>query len=121
MAQGRAPEGLCTPARHPFDPFRWIDPTGLVKCTQEALDKAFEMNNTPRKLERVIDPPKHDFEEIVKNSGGRAEAFRRIVNSLGESDDLIDGELVTIRGAMVKGIPRVGTAFIQDKFPGKTP
>ncbi|MGW4443447.1 hypothetical protein [Streptomyces sp. NPDC004682] len=92
-----------------------------MKCTQEALDKAFEMDSTPRKLERVIDPPKHDFEEIVKNSGGRAEAFRRIVNSLGESDDLIDGELATIRGAMVKGIPRVGTAFIQDKFPGKTP
>ncbi|CAM5270990.1 hypothetical protein GCM10010345_60180 [Streptomyces canarius] len=115
-----------------LNPFRWIDPTGLVKCTQEALDKAFEMDNTPRKLEHVIDPPKHGFEEIVKNSGGRSEAFRRIVNSLGESDDLpesggfvvdrtIDGETVTIRGAMVNGIPRVGTAFIQDKFPGKTP
>nr|WP_308406118.1 DUF6531 domain-containing protein [Streptomyces sp. TML10] len=117
---------------YPPNPFRWIDPTGLVKCTQEALDKAFEMDNTPRKLEHVIDPPKHGFETIVKNSGGRSEAFRRIVNSLGEGDDLpesggfvvdrtIDGETVTIRGAMVNGVPRVGTAFIQDKFPGKTP
>ncbi|WP_229816322.1 RHS repeat-associated core domain-containing protein [Streptomyces lucensis] len=122
------------PNHHAYipNPFRWIDPTGLVKCTQEALDKAFEMDNTPRKLEHVIDPPKHGFERIVENSGGRAEAFRRIVNSLGDGDDLpeaggfvvdrtIDGETVTIRGAMVNGVPRVGTAFIQDKFPGKTP
>ncbi|MGW7529788.1 DUF6531 domain-containing protein [Streptomyces sp. NPDC054783] len=122
------------PNHHAYivNPFRWIDPTGLVKCTQEALDKAFEMDNTPRKLEHVIDPPKHGFEEIVKNSGGRSEAFRRILNSLGEGDDLpesggfvvdrtIDGETVTIRGAMVNGIPRIGTAFIQEKFPGKTP
>ncbi|OIK23048.1 hypothetical protein VT52_034915 [Streptomyces malaysiense] len=122
------------PNHHAYivNPFRWIDPTGLVKCTQEALDKAFEMDNTPRKLEHVIDPPKHGFEEIVKNSGGRSEAFRRILDSLGESDDLpesggfvvdrtIDGETVTIRGAMVNGIPRIGTAFIQEKFPGKTP
>ncbi len=49
-----------------------------------------------------------------------------------ESDDLpksggfvvdrtIHGETVTIRGAMVNAIPRVGTAFSRDKFPGKTP
>ncbi|BBJ43934.1 hypothetical protein SSPO_066520 [Streptomyces antimycoticus] len=93
------------------------------------MDKAYELDNTPRKLEHVIDPPKHGFDDIVKNSGGREQAFRRIVNSLGEKDDLpdaggfvvkrtIDGEVVTIRGAMVKGVPRVGTAFIEDKFPG---
>lgn len=122
------------PNHHAYilNPFRWIDPTGLVKCSQEALDRAFEMDNTPRKLEHVIDPPKHGFEGIVKNSGGRSEAFRRIVNSLADGDDLpeaggfvvdrtIDGETVTIRGAMVNGVPRIGTAFIKEKFPGKTP
>lgn len=31
------------------------------------------------------------------------------------------GKTVTIRGAMVNGVPRTGTAFIQEKFPGKTP
>ncbi|WP_019982877.1 RHS repeat domain-containing protein [Streptomyces sp. Amel2xE9] len=122
------------PNHHAYvvNPFRWIDPLGLQSCTQEALDKAFELDNTPRKLEHVIDPPKHGFEDIVKNSGGRSEAFRRIVNSLADGDDLpesggfvvdrmIDGEKVTIRGAMVNGIPRVGTAFISSKFPGSTP
>lgn len=37
------------------------------------------------------------------------------------SDRTIDGETVTVRGAMVNGVPRVETAFIRGKFPGKTP
>ena len=122
------------PNHHAYvrNPLRWIDPLGLQSCTQEALDKAFELDNTPRKLEHVIDPPKHGFEQIVENSGGRSEAFRRILNSLADNDDLpesggfvvdrtIDGETVTIRGAMVGGVPRIGTAFISEKFPGTTP
>ncbi|ASU85052.1 hypothetical protein CDO52_21650 [Nocardiopsis gilva YIM 90087] len=98
--------------------------------TQQALDEAFEKSNTPAKLEHVIDPPKHGFEDIVRNSGGREQALRRIINSLGEEADLpeagrfqvnrvIDGETVTIRGAMVNGVPRLGTAYIASKFPGR--
>ncbi|GAA2577399.1 hypothetical protein [Streptomyces lienomycini] len=66
---------------------------------------------------------------LVAGSGGREQATRRIVDSLGDEADLpeagrfevsrvIDGEVVTIRGAVVKGIPRIGTAFIPEKFPG---
>jgi RHS repeat-associated protein len=112
------------------NPLGWSDPLGLQRCTQDVLDKSYELDNTPRKLEHVIDPPKHGFDQLVEESGGREQAFRRIVNSLGEKDDLpesggfvvnrtIDGEVVTIRGAMVQGVPRVGTAFIAERFPGK--
>jgi hypothetical protein len=97
--------------------------------TQEQLDEAFESANTPAKLEHVIDPDKHGFQDLVKDSGGRSEAMRRIVDTLNDVPDLpdrgrfevdrvINGEVVTIRGAVVNGIPRLGTAFISSKFPG---
>ncbi|GAA1332434.1 hypothetical protein GCM10009660_06910 [Catellatospora bangladeshensis] len=55
--------------------------------------------------------------------------MRRIVDSLGDVSDLpaagrfevgrvIDGENVTIRGAVVNGVPGIDTAFNPDKFPG---
>jgi len=34
---------------------------------------------------------------------------------------IIDGSEVVIRGAMVNGIPKIGTAFIPDAFPGAAP
>ncbi len=49
--------------------------------------------------------------------------MRQIVNSLGDGAELpeagkfvvtrvIDGAVVTIRGAVIDGIPKIGTAFI---------
>ncbi|MFG2880725.1 polymorphic toxin-type HINT domain-containing protein [Streptomyces sp. NPDC048297] len=95
----------------------------------EILDETYKSASTPAKLEHVIDPEKHGFADLVARSGGREQAMRRIVDSLGDVSDLptagrfevgrvIDGENVTIRGAVVNGIPRIGTAFNPDKFPG---
>lgn len=97
--------------------------------TQEQLDQTFDSANTPAKLEHVIDPPKHGFDDLVEATGGRSEAMRAIVDSINDVADLpergrfevervINGEVVTIRGAVVNGIPRLGTAFISSKFPG---
>lgn len=93
------------------------------------LDETYKSASTPAKLEHVIDPEKHGFADLVARSGGREQAMRRIVDSLGDVSDLptagrfevgrvIDGENVTIRGAVVNGVPRIGTAFNPDKFPG---
>ncbi|MFD6201445.1 Hint domain-containing protein, partial [Streptomyces rubiginosohelvolus] len=93
------------------------------------LEETYKSASTPAKLEHVIDPEKHGFAGLVARSGGREQAMRRIVNSLDDAADLpaagrfevrrvIDGENVTIRGAVVNGVPRIGTAFNPDKFPG---
>lgn len=95
----------------------------------EILDQAWSTWNTPANLEHVIDPAKHGFEDLVAKTGGRSEALRSILNSLRGATDLpaagqyevnreIAGEIVTIRGAVVDGVPRLGTAFIPAKFPG---
>ncbi|MFC3998398.1 polymorphic toxin-type HINT domain-containing protein [Nocardiopsis sediminis] len=94
----------------------------------DTLQQTFASANTEAKLEHVIDPEKHGFGNLVEAAGGRSEAMRMIVNSLGDAADLpqsgrfevsriIEGEQVTIRGAMVNGVPRIGTAFIPSAFP----
>jgi hypothetical protein len=102
---------------------------GCTPLGQSTLDEAFNLANTPQKLEHVIDPAKHGFGDLVAAAGGRSEAMRSIVDSLRctcglpasgpfEVQRVIYGETVTIRGAMVNGVPRIGTAFIPSKFPG---
>lgn len=102
---------------------------GVAVDLDAVLDKTFSLANTPEKLAHVIDPAKHGFGDLVKRAGGRSEAMRSIVNSLRCTCDLpatgpfevqrvIHGETVTIRGAIVAGVPRIGTAFIRSKFPG---
>ncbi|WP_405692724.1 Hint domain-containing protein [Streptomyces sp. NBC_01185] len=97
--------------------------------TAEALEEAWPTWNTPANLEHVIDPAKHGFGDLVAKAGGREQALRAIMNSLKGAKDLpaagryevsrvIEGETVTIRGAIVNGVPRLGTAFIPGKFPG---
>ncbi|MCX4237245.1 polymorphic toxin-type HINT domain-containing protein [Streptomyces ortus] len=97
--------------------------------TAETLDQAWATWNTPANLEHVIDPAKHGFGDLVARTGGREEALRSIMDSLHGATDFpaagryevnreIAGETVTIRGAVVNGVPRLGTAFIPGKFPG---
>lgn len=99
------------------------------KCDKSALDETYEKATTESKIAHVIDPKKHGFDDLVKKSGGKKEAMKRIVYSLGDKSDLpkkgsfevernIGGETVTIRGAVVDGTPRIGTAFIASKYPG---
>ncbi len=98
----------------------------------DELQQTYESANTEAKLEHVVDPAKHGFDNLVQVAGGRSEAMKMIVDSLGDASDLpqagkfevdrtIAGEQVTIRGAMVNGVPRIGTAFIPSAFPGNVP
>lgn len=101
--------------------------TGPASLT--GLAQAFTANNIPKVLEHVIDPAKHGFADIVRQAGGRSEALQLIINSLGEGSGMpasgkfevtrtILGETVTVRGAVVKGVVRVSTAFVPAKYPG---
>ncbi|MET9557351.1 polymorphic toxin-type HINT domain-containing protein [Streptomyces sp. NPDC006645] len=100
--------------------------------TRKQLDEAYEANNTEKVLDHVFNKEDHGFQDLVRNSGGREGAMKKIVDSLGdgpmtqkpggrpgefELDRVIDGETVTIRGRMVNGVVRISTAFIPAKRP----
>ena len=108
------------------------DTAGEGSLSPEKLQEAYDYANTEPKLAHIIDPAKHGFADLVQAAGGRSQAMKLIVDSLGAGQDLpeagpfavtrmIDGAQVTIRGAMVNGIPKIGTAFIADAFPGVVP
>lgn len=108
------------------------DGTGESPLSPQQLQEAYDYANTESKLTHIIDPAKHGFAELVRAAGGRSQAMKLIVDSLGAGQDLppagpfvvtriIDGAQVTIRGAMVNGIPKIGTAFIRAAFPGAAP
>ena len=108
------------------------DAEGESSLTPEQLQQAYDYANTEAKLAHIIDPAKHGFADLIQAAGGRSQAMKLIVDSLGAGQDLpasgpfvvtrvINGAEVTIRGAMVNGIPKVGTAFIAAAFPGAAP
>jgi hypothetical protein len=101
--------------------------TGPTSLT--GLAQAFSANNIPKVLQHVIEPAKHGFAEIVRQAGGSSQALQLIIESLGEGTGMpasgkfqvtrtILGETVTIRGAVVKGVIRISTAFVPAKYPG---
>ncbi|GEE01506.1 hypothetical protein nbrc107696_19520 [Gordonia spumicola] len=76
----------------------------------------------PDKMDHVF-VPKHKLDSVVARSGGEEAAMREIVRSIQgpdlptrgpfEVERAIHGEMVVIRGAVVNGIPRIGTVFIR--------
>lgn len=100
------------------------DPLPLTtRFSSAELNQAFEYANTEAKLEHVFGNARHGFNQLVQSAGGRAAAMRKLVDSLADGAGLpeagkfevvrtIDGARVTIRGAVVDGIPKIGTAFI---------
>ncbi|NIJ03423.1 RHS repeat-associated protein [Paenarthrobacter ilicis] len=74
----------------------------------------------PDKLDHVF-VPKHNFDPLVTSYGSREEAMEQIVRNLNGPDlptsgefqvnRLVGGQTVVIRGAVVDGVPRIGTAF----------
>ncbi|GHJ48753.1 hypothetical protein Cs7R123_60950 [Catellatospora sp. TT07R-123] len=91
--------------------------------SEEVMEQAYEYANTESKLAHIIDPAKHNLEPIVEAAGGRSEAMKALVDSLASGEGLpaagrfevtriIEGATVTIRGAVVNGVPKIGTAFI---------
>ena len=89
------------------------------KIRQEAYDYA----TREAKLAHVVDPEKHKLGWLVEATGGRTQAMKKLIDSLFSGDGLpdsgpfeviriIDGQEVTIRGAVVNGVPKIGTAFM---------
>jgi hypothetical protein len=99
--------------------------------SSEQLDEAYNSASTENKMTHILDRPEHGLEDIVTEAGGRPEAMRVIVNSLQDGDGLpakgtfevtrtINGQEITIRGAMVNGVPKIGTAFDPSAYPGNS-
>jgi hypothetical protein len=87
----------------------------LSATERRTLDDALR----PDKLDHIFDP-KHNFQPLVQQFGSREAALEQIVRSIGgplpkagrfEIAQSIGGQPVIIRGAVVDGIPRIGTAF----------
>ncbi|TGN66335.1 hypothetical protein EXE59_22035 [Nocardioides eburneiflavus] len=87
----------------------------LSATERRTLDDALR----PDKLNHIFDP-KHNFQPLVQQFGSREAAMEQIVRSIGgplpqagrfEIAQSIGGQAVVIRGAVVDGIPRIGTAF----------
>jgi hypothetical protein len=90
---------------------------------EAAMEEAFEYANTESKLAHVFGKAEHGLQGLVDAAGGESNAMRQIVGSLSDGAGLpeagpfevtriIDGAEVTIRGAVVDGVPKIGTAFI---------
>lgn len=87
----------------------------LSKVERATLDDALR----PQKMEHVFDP-KHNFDSLVSQFGSREAVMEQFVRNIGpvlprgtfEVTRTIGGQSVVIRGAVVNGVPRIGTAFI---------
>lgn len=107
--------------------FSAIDPTGVAANTGDDVVRALSTTERrtlddalrPDKLDHIFDP-KHNFQPLVQQFGSREAAMEQIVRSIGsplpqagrfEIAQSIGGQTVIIRGAVVDGIPRIGTAF----------
>lgn len=76
----------------------------------------------PAKMNHIFGNAEHQFGSLVQKLGGEEAVLQRIVRSIDDgplppsgSFEIVrnvGGQLVTIRGAVVNGIPRIGTAFI---------
>jgi hypothetical protein len=95
------------------------------------LDEAYNSASTENKMVHILDRPEHGVQDLVNAAGGRPEAMRVIVNSLQDGDGLpangvfevtrtINGQQITIRGAMLNGVPKIGTAFDPSAYPGNS-
>jgi len=95
------------------------------------LDEAYNYASSESKMSHVLDPDKHGLGDLVNSSGGRPEAMRVLVDSLQDGSGLpangpfevtrvINGQNIAIRGAMVRGVPKIGTAFDPSAYPGNS-
>ena len=95
------------------------------------LDEAYKYASSESKMSHVLDPDKHGLGDLVNSSGGRPEAMRVLVDSLQDGSGLpangpfevtrvINGQNIAIRGAMVRGVPKIGTAFDPSAYPGNS-
>jgi len=87
---------------------------------RQGIAKTFSI---PNDLTHILDA-KHKLGLLLPQAGSEANIIRRLYLSLGQAGNLpasgafekvvnIYGQNVTIRGAVVEGIPRISTAFIK--------
>lgn len=92
---------------------------GFCVATEEDAGSAWDAN----KLNHIFGNSEHGLDDLVQSLGGESEVMDAAQASL-EGTDLpssglfevtrtIDGEAVTIRGAVVDGVPKIGTMFIK--------
>jgi hypothetical protein len=91
---------------------------GLAEVRQ-GIAKTFSI---PNDIKHILDS-KHNLDLLLPRAGSEANIIRRLYLSLGQTGSLpasgvfqkvinIYGYDVTIRGAVINGIPRISTAFI---------
>ncbi|MCE7001204.1 hypothetical protein LZG04_41250 [Saccharothrix sp. S26] len=92
----------------------------LPRLTSRQLDDALAYAKRPQALDHVF-VPKHKLDAFLRESGSREAAMERIIRSLDpppvatgkfEVQRDIGGHLITIRGFVHNGVPKIGTAFI---------
>jgi hypothetical protein len=115
-----------TDCHHPYYVAAGSMPVLVHNCSpfgEDAMQQAQDYASSPDKMAHVLDPEKHNLGNLIQAAGGRSEAMQQIVGSLSDGVGLpesgpfevtrtIQGEVVTIRGAVVNGVPKIGTAFI---------
>jgi YD repeat-containing protein len=88
---------------------------GLSAADQSALDYA----TTSSKLDHIF-AAKHDFDPLVQQYGSREAVVQQVLNGLKgltpesgtfEQQIVVGGQKVIVRGAVVDGVTKIGTAF----------
>ena len=87
---------------------------------------AASANDIANKYHHVFDRPGHQLSGLVKAFGSEEKAFNAVYNNFAKTASqytaaqlakgiqvTVGGQTVTVRGAMVNGVPRVGTFFIE--------
>lgn len=116
--RSRSPNGVSAPRN------RWSRAAGngggdVVRALSATERRTLDDALRPDKLDHIFDP-KHKFQPLVQQFGSREAAMEQIVRSIGgplpkagrfEIAQTIGSQTVIIRGAVVDGTPRIGTAF----------
>jgi hypothetical protein len=88
---------------------------GVSAADQAALDYA----STPSKLDHIF-AAKHNFDPLVQQFGSREAVVQQFLNGLEEltpesgtfeQQIVVGGQKVIVRGAVVDGVTKIGTAF----------
>jgi hypothetical protein len=88
---------------------------GVTSADQSALDYA----TTPSKLDHIF-AEKHNFDLLVQQFGSREAVDQQFLNALKgvtpesgtfEEQIVVGGQKVIVRGAVVNGVTKIGTAF----------
>ena len=85
-------------------------------------DAAAGQTTDPNKLNHIFGNPGHNLDPVVQQFGSQTAAYdaieQAVANNLGTGTGTyttvvnVGGKSVTVSGAYVNGVPKIGTAFI---------